>query len=314
MNLPGAVLSLVLLTLVYLGALVWIDARGGLLHLTAELPGILGVLIGIAIASWVVRFCRWHRLMRRAGFSPPWLQALLAYVAGFSFTATPGKVGELIRIRYFDRLGVPAKLVVGLFVYERCLDLLAVLLLAMIAMNQFDQFWIAAAFAIVLVVIVLLVASNAAWLASVARRLDGWRLGGMAKVMHTLADGLAEARRWANWRDLCVSLGMGLAAWGLLALSFCWLLGRLGVDVPLSTAVAIYPLSLLVGAASMLPGGLGSTEATIVGLLVLNRTPIEIAMTAAIAARLSSLWAAIVFGLVSLVLSESVLARKVSGR
>jgi uncharacterized protein (TIRG00374 family) len=91
----------------------------------------------------------------------------------------------------------------------------------------------------------------------------------------------------------------------MLALSFCWLLGRLGIDLPLSTSIAIYPLSMLVGAASMLPGGLGSTEATIVALLALNQAPLDVALLAAVAARLSTLWAAIAFGLVALVWSEA---------
>jgi uncharacterized protein (TIRG00374 family) len=314
MNASGAVASLVLVTVVYVGALLWVDAQGGLLTgLAPGLPGMLGVLLAAAIVSWVIRFCRWHWLMGRAGFRPAWWPAWLGYLSGFSFTATPGKVGELIRIRYFDPLGVPAPLVVGLFVYERCLDLLAVLILAMLAMNQFEQFWIAAGFALALVAVVVVTAGNGI-LGRLCRLLARRNLGGVARAVQTLDSGLAEARRWVRWHELAASLALGLLAWSMLALSFCWLLGRLGIDLPLSTSLAIYPLSMLVGAASMLPGGLGSTEATIVALLALNQAPLDVALLAAVAARLSTLWGAIVFGLAALAWSEVAKARRARGR
>jgi uncharacterized protein (TIRG00374 family) len=305
MNVRGAVLSLVVVTAVYLAALVWIDARTGMLRLAPQLVGVLGVMIGLTVVSWLLRFLRWHWLMRRAGFSPCWWRALLAYLSGFAFTATPGKVGELIRIRYFVPMGVPAGLVVGLFVYERCLDLLVVLLISTIVVGQFDQFWVAAAFVAVLVATVLLVARNSSWMASLAAGLARRNLRRPAQAIQTLAAGLADARQWANWRDFGVSLLLGLIAWGLVALSFAWLLGKLGLSIPLPASLAIFPLSMLVGAASMLPGGLGSTEATVVALLVLQQVPVEIAVLAAVAARLSSLWSAILAGLICLAVSEA---------
>lgn len=314
MNVSGAVLSLALVTFVYLGALVWVDAQGGLMRLAPNLMGVLGTLITVAMTSWLVRFCRWHWLTHRAGFTPSATRSLLAYLAGFSFTATPGKVGELIRIRYFEPMGLPPRLVVGLFIYERCLDLLAVLLLATLAAHQFEQFRIASAFAVVLVVVVLAVAGNPAWLAALARTLDCRHFGRLAMATRVVAGGLADARRWANWIDVTVSLGLGLLAWGLLALSFHWLLGRLGADVPVLTALAIYPLSMLVGAASMLPGGLGSTEATIVILLVSSKVAAEVAVLAAVGARLSSLWASILFGVMSMWISEVLRNRKTEPR
>jgi uncharacterized membrane protein YbhN (UPF0104 family) len=313
MKVTGAVWSLLLVTTVYLGALTWVDARGGLLQTIPELLGVLGVLVFAAAVSWIARFCRWHWLMRRTGLSPPWPRAFLAYLAGFSFTATPGKVGELIRIRYFEPLGAPARLVIGLFVYERCLDLLVVLFLAMLALNHFERFWPAAAFALLVVAAVMAAVYRPQLIRPLAGGLARLRLRRLASGMSLLSEGISGARRWLTWTDLCLSLAWGLIAWGVIALSFCWLLGRLGGsagELPMLTALAIYPLSMLAGAASMIPGGLGSTEAVIIALLVLNEVPVETATLAAVGARLSSLWAAILFGLVSLAISEALRERK----
>ena len=219
MTVRRAVASLVLVTAAYVAALFWVDARSGLMRLTPASFAVLAVLIGVAVVSWILRFCRWHWLMRRAGYGPrPW-PALLAYLSGFAFTATPGKVGELIRIRYFSPLGVPPNLVVGLFVYERCLDLLAVLLLATFAMDQFDQSWIAVAFVGLLVAAVVVAASHASALCSMARMLDRKQLTSLATLARTLSAGIADTRQWVNRRDLAVSLGLGLGP------GDCWRVG-----------------------------------------------------------------------------------------
>lgn len=47
--------------------------------------------------------------------------------------------------------------------------------------------------------------------------------------------------------------------------------GALGIHLAGFNALALFPVAMLAGAASMLPGGLGSTEATLVALLTLGR-------------------------------------------
>jgi uncharacterized protein (TIRG00374 family) len=68
--------------------------------------------------------------------------------------------------------------------------------------------------------------------------------------------------------------------------------------------MAVYPLSMLAGAASMLPGGVGSTEATIVGLLSLFDVPLGVAALAAIGIRFSSMWFAVLCGFIALSILE----------
>jgi uncharacterized membrane protein YbhN (UPF0104 family) len=102
---------------------------------------------------------------------------------------------------------------------------------------------------------------------------------------------------------------LGLVAWTLTSLSFVYLTGHLDLQIPVQQALAIYPLSLLVGAVSMLPGGLGSTETTIVALLSLYTENLSLAVLAAIGIRFSTLWFAIVCGLLAIVRLEGQLRR-----
>jgi uncharacterized protein (TIRG00374 family) len=78
----------------------------------------------------------------------------------------------------------------------------------------------------------------------------------------------------------------------------------LGSDLSLSTALFIYAFSILVGALSFLPGGLGGTEASMVTLLILNHVAQPQAVAATVLIRLATLWFAVALGVFALTLPE----------
>lgn len=296
MNVRRAVGGLLAITVVYLAALVWIDSRN---HVFAQVPTLLGlmpVVVAFAFVSYVVRYARWHRLLVRAGSGTSIGFGFLAYLTGFAFTATPGKVGELVRIRYLQRAGVPPSVVLAAFVFERACDLVVVLVIAAAAMPRRDLFVAMCAFVVLAVVAVVWLGRQGAALTRVATALQrrGWPR--LARLVGVLRDGLTGCRVWFNVGDLTMSLAVGFVAWLVTAFAFAWLIDRLGIEVPLRLALTIYPLAMLAGAASMLPGGIGTTEATIVVLLAsAGIAPVDGAV-AAIGIRLATLWFAVVCG------------------
>lgn len=133
MKLRGAFIAFWLLTPAYLGLLFWVDQEQGRISAVGDLYAVLPLLLLCALAALLIRFGRWHWLLTRAGSRCNFAPGVLAYFAGFAFTATPGKVGELIRIRHLQPLGVPASAVISAFVFECALDLIVVLGIAILA-------------------------------------------------------------------------------------------------------------------------------------------------------------------------------------
>lgn len=299
MKLKRALLGFLTITVLYLAVLVWVDAKN---QVFAELPKVLAampVLAGLSLLSYFLRYLRWRWLLRRTGNHVPWLNGFLAYLSGFAFTATPGKVGELVRIRYFLPMCVPPARIIAAFVYERAFDLIAVLLLSTLAVMQTELFVFVLSFVLVFLSIVVVVAGKPHWLGKLAVYLRFRGLSRLARLIRVLRDGLSGCRIWMTSLDAVVSLVLGLLAWGSIAFSFVWLLSQLEIAVPVLSGLAIYPLAMLAGAASMLPAGVGSTEVTIVALLAHFDVPLELAALAAIAIRFSTLWFAVMCGFVS---------------
>lgn len=304
MNVRRALIGAGAIAALYLAMLVWVDSRNHVFAELLRLLPLLPALSGLALLSYGLRYLRWRWLLGRVGLNTNWTAGFLAYMAGFAFTATPGKVGELVRIRYLAPHGVPSARVISAFVYERAFDLIVILLLSALAIKRTDVFFLVLTFVFMFLGAVLAFALHPQWLTRVAAYLRRRRLKRLARICQTLRDGVAGARAWATPLDAAVALVLGLAAWGLTAFAFVCLLMGLGVSLPFFQALAIYPLAMLAGAASSLPGGVGSTEVTIVLLLSLSGAPTATGTLAAVGIRCATLWFAIVCGFIALAVLE----------
>lgn len=299
MKLQRPLASFFLLTALYLGALIWIDSGKQVFAQMPRLWSALPVMIALTLLTYVVRFARWQWLLHHLGHRPPVMRSLPAYVAGFAFAATPGKVGELIRIRYLQPLGVPAPHTLSAFVCERLLDLLSVLPLAALYLREPRLLMLAITFVGLLVGTLMLLILRPA----LTHRTIGWlhqhHTSRAAHLLGKISHALQDCRPLLKPRQLALGLGAGLLAWAISALAFAWLLRQLGLNIPLATALPMYPLAMLVGAASMIPGGLGSTEATLTTLLMAEGSPLHTAALAVIGIRLAFLWFSIVVGFIA---------------
>ena len=93
---------------------------------------------------------------------------------------------------------------------------------------------------------------------------------------------------------------LSLISWGLEGLSFFIILLKLGFSISFLSSTFIHTTSGLLGALTMFPGGLGSTEAITVAILKLNNIPIYASMSATSLIRLMTLWYITFLGIISL--------------
>lgn len=307
MRLRRALIGFVVVTVAYLATLLWADSKNQVFYGITQIGLILTLVAALSLINYSIRFARWHWLLCSAGFNTSVSRGFLAYMAGFAFTATPGKVGELVRIRYLKPLGVPPDVTLSAFIFERAIDLIAVLLLASLFVEDSQLFLYLALFVGGSISLLMLLVVNE----RLARRLS-WRLKSVGaqrvyKLLNSLRKGFVGCRVWMSQRDLMISVSLGLLAWGITAMSFVYLCRCLGVEgLPTLRAISIYPTAMLAGAASMIPGGMGSTEAMIVAMMMSANTKILLptAALAAVGIRLATLWLSILCGLISISILE----------
>lgn len=260
----------------------------------------LSIALGLSLINYGLRFIRWHYYLGLLGHPVSVASDLKIYLTGFALTTTPGKAGEMIRSVFLAPLGVPYSKSLAAFFSERLSDLIAVLAIAMIGIASYPQGRPVFYFLVVFALVVLITIHRQSWLNRIkhffANRLKG-------RVRHAavgLVDIALHSRQLYRWTPLFSGLLLGFIAWWAEAYAFYLMTGWMGLQLPLSVTVFIYAFSMIVGAASFLPGGLGGTEVVMVALLLLSRVPAPEAVALTILIRITTLWFAVVIGLVLL--------------
>ncbi|WP_246535088.1 UbiA family prenyltransferase [Methylomonas paludis] len=257
------------------------------------------VLLALALSllNYLLRVMRWTAYLQRLGHGLTFRFSALTYLAGFAFTLSPGKVGEMVRGRYLQKSGVPLTSTAAAFFVERLLDLLAMIALATLAVAYSSyQSLIWGAVAVIIVIMALL--TIAPW-SAIMQRLEAqsWLPVFFRRIIHTVLCTLLSARALLQPGILLKGFVLGLIAWACEGVGLM-VLGNIppevGMDV--SAAVGIYSIAVIVGALSFLPGGLGGTEALMVALLAAHGYTMPDAILLTLVCRLLTLWFAVLIG------------------
>ncbi len=300
-NLPfRAVLwSVALAAFGYLGLALWAGWREVLAAVVQVGPFVLIGLLALSLCNYLLRFLRWSSYLALLDAPVPWRINLAVYFSGFALTTSPGKLGETLRSLLLMPHGVPAPASLAAFFAERVSDLLAILVLTAVGLWAYSPArpvvglaLAAVVFFLVLVQWTALITSIDQWAASLAQK---W-----ARLIVQLCVIILHFRRCFSLTAMAMGLAIGVLAWFAEGFGFWWLLAALGHPLPLTTAVFIYAFAMLIGGLSFLPGGLGSSEAVMIGLLVLNGLPEPAAVTATLICRLATLWFAVGLGAIFL--------------
>lgn len=293
------ILSLTLTAMLYL-IVVILSGR----HEASQALARLGVtgglfLLGCSFVSYLLRFARWQYYLRLAGWRLPPRLHLAYYLAGFALTTSPGKAGETIRSVLLRPHGIPYPTSLACFFSERLLDVVVVSLLATLS-----TFAIIRQHSLILIVFVVTLSVIPFIHSPLLVRLLQWlqhksRPGRVQNALGHLQCLLHDARRFLAWRPLYIGLFIGGIAWCLQGIAFYYLMHTLGFELRLPLAMGIYALGLLAGALSMIPGGIGATEAAMALLLSLAGASPQIAVIAPIINRLTTLWFAVGLGLIA---------------
>ncbi|MGZ3241314.1 MAG: lysylphosphatidylglycerol synthase transmembrane domain-containing protein [Burkholderiaceae bacterium] len=252
----------------------------------------------LSLVNYLLRIIRWSTYLKRFGFRFPVVFTGLSYVAGFAFTLSPGKVGEMIKARYYKEAGVPLSMTMAAFFVERLMDMLAMTGLALLGFALLSGYaavlWISLAGMLGMLIIL----ACAPWGLWQRRLVQRQRIP--ATLRHTLnsiVQTVISARTLLHPRLLVFGFLIGLLAWSAEGLGLM-VLGNLAPAVPIdwASAIGIYAVAILIGALSFLPGGLGGTEVVMATLLAAHGYSMPQAILLTMMCRIITLWFAVMLG------------------
>src|SRR5919107_779504 len=257
-------------------------------------------ILGLVLLSYVVRFVRWAYYLRLLDVRMSLAKNVTIFAAGLSMTISPGKLGGVLKSVFIRQVnGTPIAHTVPAVVTERVTDGTGMVLWGLLGALAFGYglgslLWF---LTITGVGIAVLRSKRLSLLAekTLSRLPLLNRLTPHVGAFHGGSNELLAAR------PLVVGTFLSLCSWGLELLAVYLCVVAIGAEVHFLVVTFIFAVASLGGALTMLPGGIGAAEASMVGMFasIANLSGgLSVALTFVL--RLATVWFATLIGLLGL--------------
>lgn len=264
---------------------------------------IFPVVLLLTLGNYAGRLLKWHFYLRLVGSDIHPADSARVFGVGMTMVLTPGKAGEILKAYMVRNVaGTPMRLTTPAVLAERLTDGLAMLLLAGLGLLAFGDAQMMRLIGLggavaVAGILLIQVRPIALFLLGLGTRLPLVR----SYAAH-MRDFYESSYLLLRPRTLGVAVAIGTVSWAMEGLAYYLVLRGVGLEPTgrmAAGAIFVFSASAIFGALVATPGGLGGTEAALVGLtqrfLDLGRTP---ASAASVIIRLATLWFGVAIGLV----------------
>ena len=296
----GAVITAALFVMAMAGAGIWFGL-GEVWHRMLTLnPVALAGLLGLSLVNYLMRAWRWYVYSQHLNIQVRAADRALL-LRRLRHDDDAGQGGGSARLWFLERChGYRYERTAPLLLGDRMGDAVAIVLLCLAGISAFGAAYVTGtlvAAGVLLVALLMLLRPHVPLrvVLLVYGMVGRWpRLFGAARGV------VRKTSRLLDPRIFALTTAMGVFGWLCEAFALHWLLIDLGADITLQQSIFVFAFAMLVGAVSMLPGGLGGTEATMFALLTLLHVPADTALAATLIIRLTTLWFAVGLGFVAL--------------
>lgn len=264
----------------------------------------LPIILVLSPLAWFLVYIRWYLLLQNLDIKIPHKDNFLIFLGSAALGITPGKVGELLKSQFFkEKFDVERTKTVPLIFIEKFYDIISAVIISFFGIWYFQE----AAYIIIgatasIVILSILISSQSTF--NKAVRVFG-KFSFTKKFLDPLSESYVYIRKSLSWKIAILSISLSIGYWLIVSLIVYFVMLALSID-PLDFGVLIitYTSSLILGAVSFLPGGIGVTEGTLVGLFSLQNIEISTAVVLVVFIRIFILWYSVIVGFISLKISK----------
>jgi len=246
--------------------------------------------------SWIPLFIKWHFLLRNSNIHVPIKGNVIVFLSGMGLELTPGKFGALIKSQILKtKFNISRTKTAPIVFIEKIYDLIGAIIAAImgIIILGMEPYLIAIAL-LALALIFFLVCYRPAFdlfLKLVTKTKF------FSKYVENISDSYEIIVKSTNVKAITICILLSIAFWCLISAGTYYVLAGFGIDtIDYLKVIAIYTTSAFLGAITLIPGGIGVTEGSLVGLLSIQGIDISLALVVSVMIRLFTFWYSVCVG------------------
>ena len=261
------------------------------------------IIIALTVLNYLLRFYKWDYYLSQLGIHVDKKDSAIVFFSGLTMSVTPGKLGEVLKSYLLKQMdGISISRTAPIVFAERLTDVVGLIILSSFGavVFQHGEFVLAS----ILFVVFSIVAAIQSRSISLYLIAFCEKLPVISKFAHHLHELYESAFLLLKMRTLGVAIVISVVSWFFECVAMWYVLKGFGLDMSILSATFVFAFSSMAGAVSMLPGGLGVAEGSIVGILYTMGIPKASAVGSALIIRFFTLWFGVLVGALTLGISH----------
>jgi len=260
----------------------------------------LPLILLLVSASWVPLIIKWHFLLKNCEIDIPLTKSILVFLSGTAFEITPGQIGALMKSQILKTIyNIPRTKTAPIVLVEKVYDLIGAILASIIGIIILGVY----PYLIVIAILVLAVIFFFMYYRPASelffKRIT--KLKFFSKYIENISESYKTVQKSTNVKVATVCILLAVTYWFIISAAAYYIL--IGFDIntlDYLKVLAIYVTSILLGAISFIPAGIGITEGTLAGLLTLEGIGVSTALILSVMIRILTLWYSVGVGFIAL--------------
>jgi uncharacterized protein (TIRG00374 family) len=297
------IISIVLAGVIYLAFTIYADLNDVIDAFSKFNWLLLPLLLLLSFLNYFTRFLKWDYYLGIVKVKIKKYDSFSAFMSGLIMSITPAKLGEVLKsVLVKEVTGEPISKTAPIIFAERITDFLSLLMMAIFGAYLFDYGGEISIIIVFLLILVIVVISNKQIALPLINLFE--KIPFIQKYIHNIHSAYESSYKLLKLKPLINMTLLSLVAWGFECLGYYIILQNFNINFDFIWVCFSYSFSTIVGAVSMLPGGLGLTEGSLTFLLVQKEVATDIAVATTFIIRAVTLWFAVLVGIISLSLYQ----------
>lgn len=304
-------LSIALAAIVYLAFIIYADYQKIILSFGRFNWWLMPILLILSLGNYFTRFLKWQYYLKLLKVSLKMPDSFAIFLSGLVMSVTPGKMGELLKSYLVKQVNnTPVSKTAPIVFAERITDFLALTLLSVLGAYYFNYGKIIAIIILGVILIGIIILTNRKTFEIIIH--FALKINFLKKHVQKFQNIYDSSSTLLSVFPLISMTALSAFSWGLEGLGYFLVISNFNSGFNLIWSLFSYSFATIVGAISMLPGGLGVTEGSLTFMSVQQGLSQNDATAATFIIRVVTLWFAVLIGANGLMIYQKRFGKEIS--
>ena len=260
----------------------------------------LPLILLLVSISWTPLLVRWQILLKKNDINIPIKKSFLLFLGGMSMSITPGHVGELIKSQLIKTIyNIPRTKTAPIIFVEKFYDLTGAIIASIIGIIILGMNASLILISVSILIVIIFLIYYRPIFEFILKRVTKTKF--FSKYSENISDSYEIVRNSTTPQISSISFGLSILYWIIISVAVHFILLSFGIEsISILKTISIYSSSVIIGAISFIPGGLGITEGSLIGLFSLEGIDISLALILSVMIRILTMWYSVSIGFICL--------------